>query len=182
MSTPAPVKCPRCGLNDEIRKVSTVVNQGTASASTPYRNVVSHTDLATRLRQPAPPAAAKSPELGCGCLGAAAIAVLLLFILGIAKVGVKPVSTGVPNYIVPAIIAVVVSLIGWIVWALIAKAREANLDRLIQSTAVPQWQARIRVWEDLYYCFRDDVVFRGSNPSQCVPSNDMAGLLAAGDG
>jgi hypothetical protein len=39
------------------------------------------------------------------------------------------------------------------------------------------WYGMQHVWYDLYYCFRDDIVFPGSDPSRFVPANEMVQLL-----
>ena len=171
-----PIACPRCSKDDQIRKVATVVREGTASRPsqhwtsgafpTPYAPITSRTDLANQLRMPSPQKVSRSlgGEIGCGF----GVAVVVWIAVG----SIFAVLRLIP---LAAVLDVLLFLgfVGWIIFAVRRYSDEKNLvdeqNRL--------WPAMERVWNDLYYCFRDDVVFRGSAPSKSAPSSEMVRFL-----
>lgn len=171
-----PLSCPRCTQSDQIRKVSTVVREGTASRPseywtsgalpTPYGPVTTRTDLARQLTMPAPPRVSRSlgGEIGCG-FG-------VVFILWLVVGSIFAVLRLIPL----AVILDVLLLAGLVVWIVFAVRRHSEEKDMVAAQN-KQWPAMERVWNDLYYCFRDDIVFCGDAPSRNAPSSEMLGLL-----
>lgn len=173
-----PVRCKRCNNNDQIRKVSSVVGEGTASRPSEYwtsgavpsryPDVVSRTGLAERLRMPSPPRPTTSPGaesvFGCG------VAIVLTIIFGIVS------AIGHIAHLVDIMAALF--FFGWVGWAIFVANRHVNEKKRVAAIA-SRWPGMKQVWDDLYYCYRDDAVFRGSNPSRSASADDMADLLLA---
>lgn len=176
MTSELPVKCPRCGNGDQVRKVSAVVADGTASRpseywtggalSVPYPDVVARTDLARRLRLRPPPAPSTEPgiEIAMGCGAAIGLAIIGAVISVVTRSG-----TAVN-------ICIWIGLLGAIAW-IIYVVRRHNAEKQRVADEMKYWPRVQRLWEDLYYCYHNDVVFLGSSPSKCVSSNDMQELL-----
>ncbi len=182
MNISDPVKCPRCALNDQIRKVSTVVNEGTASRPseywtsgaipTRYPDITSRTGLAERLSLPAPSnvsAGGVVSQIGCGVFVGIAGFLIGGFIIGII-LSAMHVPDGGQTVFDLLMIAV---LVAWIV-AVVRKAAKEKRDSSWENKAYP---ALRRVWDDLYYCFRDDVVFRGSDSTKWAPTDEISELV-----
>jgi hypothetical protein len=179
--------CPLClkddqilSKNDQVRRVSSVVQEGTATypsefwtsgpLPTPSAPFIAPTDPAQLLRMPSPPQANTSPgketAIGCGV----AFAAFWLFAL-IAALANFSTSLQVP--------LIIVTLLGWGVWVIRVLVRHSE-NKAEAAKLARSWPAAERVWnDDLYYCFRrgHGAVFRGSNPSICVPGSEMIMLL-----
>jgi hypothetical protein len=176
MDSRTPVKCPLCDSNDQIRKVTTVVNEGTASRSSEhwtrgtlpvqYPDVVASTDLAQRLRLPAPPSPTTEPgiESAMGCGAAIGLAIIGVIISVVTRSGAA---------VNICLTLGVLGSIGWVSFVLIRH----NTAKRQAAEEMKGWPTVRRAWEDLYYCYRDDAVFLGSNPSKSAPSKAMHMLL-----
>jgi hypothetical protein len=66
--------------------------------------------------------------------------------------------------------------IGLVIWIIIAinrySAEKHQVD--MQNRLYPAME---RVWSNLYYCFRDDIVFYGNSPFSNAPVSEMVRLL-----
>lgn len=171
-----PIRCPRCAKDDQIRKVATVVREGTASRPseywtggafpTPYGPVTSRTDLARQLSMPRPPSAeGPGQDIGIGCV-VWIVAGIILGIIGVAAVAVRP----------AVVVVSIIADLGIIVWIIVAIARYTDRKALVEEQA-RKWPAMQRIWNELYYCFRDDVVLRGDDPSKFAASSEMTAFL-----
>jgi hypothetical protein len=153
-----------------MRKVSAVVSEGTARSS----HGSSTTDLASKLRMPPRPTFRGGPGMGqplaLGCLGTW-IAWLLIALFGykVLQVG----KSGAPYAIGMIITVIVVSIL---VITNVTRRREEEA-RTVQEEA-ERWDRMHQIWEELYYCSRDGVVFRESNTSRFSDAAVMIVWLA----
>jgi hypothetical protein len=134
------LKRPQCKENDQIRKVISVVGDGTASRPSEfwtsgmmpsqYPDIVSRTDLAQHLRMPTPPSPSTSPgwESAFGCAGA--IGLFIVF----AIIGALAHADGLIN----AMGAVL--FFGWIGWVIFVVSRHTQERERVAKTA-SSWPA-----------------------------------------
>jgi hypothetical protein len=158
-----PVACSRCRRNDQLRKVSTVVREGTASA----RYVTSQTDLARQLRMPSRPHPTTEPgtESAIGC-GVTAVVIMIIWIIA-----------AIIHQEGPGLLAFfILAFLGWIGWVIFVVNRDAAEKARVAKIA-QSYPKMERTWNELYYCFRDDVVFAASKQARCVPASRMIELL-----
>jgi len=165
--------CPQCSQNDQIRKVSSVVSGGTSRTEDQlwirggipqqYAPIKSETGLAARLRMiPRPDAETDvSASITVGCVGAVGLFIGAAIIAAIAKSG------GLFNAFVLFII------LGWIVWVVHVFAQRLKANELIAT----EWQSMLQFWHELYYCYRDDIVFYEGDPTKHATASDMSNLL-----
>jgi hypothetical protein len=167
------VKCPQCSNNDQIRKVSVVVQEGTASRPsefwtsgafpTQYGPVTSRTDLAEELRLRRPP---EAPVAGPIALRVVA-GVIGIFVLAAILGTFMPVT-------VASWLSVLVGVAG-IVFSI---SRAVGKKRISD-----EWTSRLpamqTAWYDLYFCGRDGIIFRGSDSSKWgnARQSDMMNLV-----
>jgi hypothetical protein len=161
-----PLTCPRCAQSDQIRKVSTIVREGTASGTTSYGSVATRTNLAAQLTMPGPLQMNRSlgSEIGCG-IGVA-------FILWVIVGSIFAVLKLIP---LAAILDVLLA-IGLIRWIIVSSRRFADEKAQIaaQNRLYPGME---HAWNRLYYCFRDDIVFFDNDPLGNAPASEMVRLL-----
>ncbi len=168
--------CPLCHHIDAVTKVSTIVDAGSAPSSkyhatghTSGTSVrTSTTALARKLAPPSLPLPpiALADSVGCG-------AMLLLGIgLFIAGVGywlmVVPGGTGQT----PGILFLLTGM-GFIVYLLLT----VLITIIIRQKKRPRWQQALEIWDHLYYCTRDDIVFLPDAPQHSAPSSQISALL-----
>lgn len=148
--------CPKCGRDDSIRKVSSIVEQGTSAGASEIGYSVVQSGLAARLAMPVP---SVPNNTGIGCLGAIAVFGLLLFVsnLGNYADGFTPVF-----FVVVLVLAPVAGI------GLLWKRRHDNQEdeRFILN-------ALYSVWRDVYYCSRDDIVFWEKRPTTYAPTTRL---------
>lgn len=73
----------------------------------------------------------------------------------------------------------VVAVVFWIAWIAISSARQIALQRRVMHNR-QSWPKVERRWAELYYCYRDDLVFDGTDPGRRAPSAQMRSLLFEG--
>lgn len=129
--------------------------------------MTSTTDLARKLTPPSlprPPIAAAGSE-GCGAA--------VLLVVGLFLVGSGYLLISISGVNISGIIALVGGLgfIGYLLVAVIATF-------IIRQRMRPSWERAMEIWDKLYYCARNDVVFLpGMPPEYAVPPYQMKRLL-----
>jgi hypothetical protein len=169
--------CPLCHSIDAVTKVSSIVDGGSATSvgyhATGRSYGTSVTTSTTALaRKLSPPSLPRPPIAAAGSVGFGA-ALLLGVGLFMAGVGywmiTTPGSTGPGSgflFLVPGL--------GFIAYLLLA----VIVTAIIRQKKRPGWQRAIEIWDHLYYCARNDVVFLpGSSPERAVSSSQMTKLL-----
>lgn len=163
--------CPICNEHDRVQKVSSIVTSGITSehlsgpvgavtyskGNTSYSggysvmSGASVTGLAALLT-PLPEPTKKS-AMGCGNIAFLIFGEIFISYLFYAIVfeATRKLNSG----IIAAVIVGVAFLIGMIIY-LINKSKD--VEKTYQEEKAV-WDKQIGVWMDLYYCFRDDVVF-----------------------
>jgi hypothetical protein len=150
-----PLKCPQCGMFDQVQKVSALV---TAGAST---TVVAGYDQ--RLSPPAEPryisawnAVTITGVVGLTFLALASLFSALLFL----------------NLTAGQLPACVIGILLVTLWFALSVAHMAvptwwKNKRMAEvwQAEYARWQVAMARWEALYYCLRDDVVFFPGSPS-----------------
>jgi hypothetical protein len=115
---------------------------------------------------PAPPSVNRSLGAEIGCFPV--ILVVIWFVLAGIFYAV---------HLVPlAVILDILAPLGIVAWIIFAIKRYTD-EKSSVDTQKRLWPAMERVWNDLYYCFRDDIVFCGSAPSEFASSSGMRAFL-----
>jgi len=179
--------CPKCNKDDMVRKVSSIfsegVTKGTYSGPTGivgkdlgsdsrfvgvgYTSLegYSQSAMSARLAPPLKPVAKKYHPLlviigilmaigGCGVLPMAGIGGLLGASTGSEEGAIFGVCTSLPILILSAIMLGIAYLI------YNAKRNHDKKEQARVNAAVPAWQEAYNNWNTLYFCARDDIVFR----------------------
>jgi hypothetical protein len=60
---------------------------------------------------------------------------------------------------------------------IIAKVNEAKARKEWVAFANPRWQGARRLWNELYYCARNDIVFLPGEQNAYAPASEMERLL-----
>ncbi len=179
------LRCPQCGKDDKMQKVSTIVASQTREISggswqtevyvdkkgkkqsedhyTPYSGTEMSV-LAQRLSAPG------KPDAGSNALAVMG-AVTLLGISGLCGcIGLFASSDKNSGSIVPILIAIVCGLIGIVIWVSSNNSHQERVEQ-VQRVEIPRWEKAMVRWNQLYYCFRDDRVFIPSE--KAVPISQM---------
>jgi len=149
-------------MTDRVEKVSSVVESARLSQAS---NTAS-TSLASTLACPKP--SFSSDKIGIKtkvAVVAAYIAVLLIAL-----------STLKWAHSVAVVFLAILSIVGfgnWPIQALVDHFRGRKEARL----KAQRWHEITRRWEELYYCHRDGIVFRSSDPERSVPPFEIRRLL-----
>jgi hypothetical protein len=171
------LRCPRCAKNDQLCRVAATANPGIVSrpsefstvgaSSGLYVPVTAYAELARILRIPAAPQPSTSPvaESAVGCGATIGLTIILWIIFAVSNA---------PNSWVGPFLAIM--FFGWVAWVIFVTIRHFNEKSQAAKPAQP-WMPTERIWSELYYCFRDDIVFRDDEPSKYVSASEMIGLL-----
>ncbi|MBJ3812074.1 hypothetical protein [Streptomyces flavofungini] len=179
--------CPECQLNDRVAKVSAIVAAGTSTTtgsttgwspgisadgdftfSLPFgsSDQVTATELSRKLRL--------AEERGDG---ADAFGAFLFFALSTGLVVLFAWGVGEPDFKASTAAVVLLSALGCLTLSVMLAVIH---DKSSQRAKERNQRARA-VWETLYYCQRDDVVYVPRQPSRCVPSDRMSDLWRDGN-
>lgn len=177
-------KCPRCGRNDQLQTVSAVVSAGTstgAETSDMWPSVTTHrqTQLARQLALPNKPRLHLEAPVGCLSVGAFAIAaisgfIMLFWISGLPRLTPtqRAQSPWIPISIVATITAIFL-IVG--VTSVRGRTRRAAEARTTNEWNSKRWDFASKLWDNLFYCARDDVVFDRRDGSKWVPCGRNTG-------
>lgn len=196
--------CPKCGRADAIRKVTSIVDEGTTYTDsnrlgmsirgddTQFYNglgrSVSRTELASALESPRKPTqpfrrgwSGIFPNFHWNCAGS----ILGVIILG-AVCSFPLLQTTYrenPLLIFVPVVILLFSAIVLIRWAWISSRRETRT--LLEAEAqyplqVEAWKRALERWKQLYYCQRDDGVFIPAQ-TRLIHVNEMRAFLYASD-
>jgi hypothetical protein len=178
-----PILCPVCGKDDATQKLSAIVSSGQASGtfSGPSAGVIrvggkwgatgtyttlsgsTATELARKLSPPPEPR--KPSGLGCwlyvGLFGSAVGA------LSVGSVLVVNLSDESAPYMLFALLFYLSILVITVVMHNTKKSRQIATYTLEK----PAWDAAMKRYKSLYYCFRDDVVFDPQTGETCAPES-----------
>jgi len=179
-------RCPLCGRNDKVEKVSGIVSRATQDIS---GATIATSLLAKQLNPPAPPTSPPGPEsplykavfrpydraIGWG------IVVLLVSIPFVCDWLIALIKSGNPSL-----------LIGFFIWGSIfagaillirrGNRKEKELRKGFEilkaqwQASMGRWKKSIGRWNRLYYCSRDDVIFIPGE-KQAVPPGRMSEIL-----
>lgn len=165
MSSIGPIACPQCNSSDQLRKVSTLVDEGSAHGST---GGTVKTDLASKLSMPTMPQVQTNTgmEIGCGCL--ATLLACTLVGLGIGAL-IKNLTTG-------NIIGGVLFWISFITVIVIVLTRNSRQKQWVQEEQ-KRWHKVKSIWDSLYYCGRNGIVFSDRDTSNYVQADQMKDWL-----
>ncbi len=198
------IACPKCGRADVIRKVTSIVDEGTTYTDsnrlgmsisgddtqfyTGFGRSVSRTELASAL---APPQKPTQPfrrgwsgiflNFHWNCAGS----ILGLMIVG-AVCSLPLLYTTYRENPLLIFVPVVILLFAAIVlirWAWLSSRRETRTLREAEAQyplQVEAWKRALERWKQLYYCQRDDGVFIPAQ-ARLIPVNEMRAFLYASD-
>ncbi|HEX9414579.1 MAG TPA: hypothetical protein VF916_13825 [Ktedonobacterales bacterium] len=189
-----PVTCPRCGLVDQVQKVSALVTAGVSTGSgsgagymvgsfgssgsiaTAYGRMYqqdSHQSLLSeRLSPPAEPRLVRAWPAGF------TIALIGLFLGVFCSCGIAGLITSLTEEYAPLVCGVLVALPFVAVAGVLLRTGQQREKRSAEAWQEEheQWEAAIGRWFELYYCWRDDVVFVPGSLS-AIPADDMWNFL-----
>jgi hypothetical protein len=170
--------CPLCHSIDAVTKVSSIVDGGSAT-SVGYHAAgrfsgmsvtTSTTALADKLAPPSLPRFRVAAEGYNGC--AVSLIILLGFVSGAMGWLFMHFSSGDATntlfglvFLLSGFLLIASLIIGFIVVAVIRHKKR------------PRWERAKAIWEQLYYCARNDVVFLPGTPQRCVPISQISTLL-----
>nr|HET6901534.1 hypothetical protein [Ktedonobacteraceae bacterium] len=182
-------KCPQCGQIDRVEKVSALVGAGTAAGlytgNTSGSGVIagiSQTALSQKLSPPTKP----TYQNPWGCVSSF-ITGMGIFIGTASLIGIISVLqqgfsagrridssdwVGIMQFLSVIFIPLIISVL-----IIVVKAKTAQQRKITFAIEYPRWQHAMINWNELYYCARNDVVFRPGKPQDCVPVSQMAKLL-----
>ena len=141
------IVCPKCEKDDQIQKAYAIYTNGSSSTQLDYRTATSTTQLASRLSPPQNP---YKPASGCGWA-----IIYTFFMAGIS----------ILIYMMFQTDGVFFGFIGGGILTFLVYKWDANKS----STAKAEWQKKINVYFDLYYCYRDDCVFDPKTGKYTLP-------------
>jgi hypothetical protein len=192
--------CPKCGQSDAIRKVNSIVDEGTTYTkfnqvgmsiagdrtgfSTALGDTASQTDLASALASPSKPRAPFRrgfPGLRSTCVVWILGLMIATFVCGFIFLYPTYRDRPLLNFIPIIIFITVASVLGRWLWT--SNRRETKEFRQAQEQyplELAQWERAMARWEQLYYCSRDHGVFL-PNHSQLTDVKNMQVLLYAQD-
>jgi hypothetical protein len=199
-----PIVCPKCGQFDAIRKVSSIVAEGTTFTENSGLGMAfskkdvqffdalgpsySRSGLASALSRPQKPS--EPSDQGCiRTLLLTRVGCTLIILTMIAAAGVCSFpflySTYRENpilFLIPFVAFVVVGIVltRWILLSLRRETRTTSQKQTEYPVQLQNWERAIQRWEHLYYCYRDDGVFLPLQP-RLVPLIDMQSFLYAAD-
>lgn len=197
--------CPKCGRADAVRKVTSIVNDGTTRTesnrlgmsisgdeiafNSGLGNSVSHTELASTLAAPRKPSqpsrkglSAIFPGFRLNCAGSFLGLIMLSMVCSFPVL--YPTYRENPLLIFVPVIIFVASAIVLMRWVWLSKRREAQMLREGEAhypLEIEQWKRALARWEQLYYCYRDDGVFLPHH-AVLVPIAQMKQYLYAKSG
>lgn len=171
--------CPRCGKDDRVQKVSSIyyagvtetnykipVNYMGTTTETVNSTAVSHTSLASRI---APPKILIINEI---------LILLVILLVAIAILGTVGIVIGflVGNDGIKELFMAVGSCVGTSIGVFIGSIVFVIAIVKINDSKKPQWEKRMSVWNSLYYCSRDDIVFKPET-NLSVPSDRINDIV-----
>jgi hypothetical protein len=169
--------CPQCGQVNSVSKVSALVSSG---ISVSYLGSA-RTDLDSRLRALSKLPTYESPWGGISALFLIATAVFVAFAaVGWVVVLASSMSPSewerVPGQTWGWTAAAVLSL-PIAIFMIISKVNQVKIRRAWVASAYPRWQRARMLWDELYYCARNDIVFLPSRPGAYAPVSEMDEFL-----
>lgn len=188
MTTQDTSVCPHCGQLDTIRKVTSIVTEGTSvseyETTAPVhwqgktyflptkRQMTSSTVLAQKLMPPEKPNDPSKPS----CSEQFWWGLALCTVFSITVVVLQGVLGGQGNHPISTIAALIggVTLALWAGW--IFSKRQREKQQHYDGVELPRWERAAARWTQLYYCARDDGVFIPGQ-GQLVPVDRVASFL-----
>jgi hypothetical protein len=182
-----PVLCPQCGQADQVEKVSSLYvygiekkwgrrgtdpsqNRTPSSSRSAFLEEMPEAELLTLSRRLAPPAAKK--ESGMQPIHPDLIVLAFSLVAPIFLYGVLTSQSGGLVYVLP-LLAAFYAFYFWKRREFIAKF-QAQQDA--RQAAKVQVRYGLQRWMSLYYCARDDVVFK-PGAGEFTPADQLAGFL-----
>ena len=183
MSATQPIRCPKCGRTDAVRKVSAIVAEGTRTSETAgiavgfgdrsldlMPIVGTSTSLSMLAAKLAPPNKPAKP-LGYGLAAVFMIGRLtLVLFVGLLIAGTTLASfpllmnsySASRTLLLVLLATIALFILGaflWIVRSAVQDVRAARNGQDTHKSRLLAWQSATEQWQSLYYCTRDDYVF-----------------------
>ncbi len=187
--------CPICGKTDDIRKISTIVTQGTSPYSRSNYQITAQNLLTHYLQPPSPPRLKSSGVISWSFILALLLLVCILSVIGFIALGVligwvdgsttSSLLIGVVDtYPVELIFRMLLGMEIMVILALllhayrgaIRKAKQASLQQE-NNERHGRWKQAMDRWNNMYYCYRDDVVFLPGHSQKYAQPAYMSTLL-----
>jgi hypothetical protein len=149
--------CQRCRSNGGLRKVSAVVAEGSVGNS--------KTNLASKLDMPGLQSFSGHDgyDYAWGCIGSGLLWILLTYLIG-AALSLSGNGATVLFFVGVALSMVVISIV--------FVSKDAGARKGAEARRLT-WMKMKHIWDDLYFCSRDDIVFSAKNPASYIVSNQM---------
>ena len=194
------IVCPKCGRADAVRKVTSIVSEGTVMTDTSGLGLAtserggelvgmlgSSTSRSVLVEKLSPPRKPAKP-FGYGCVGlflftrvGLALFAFLMVIAATACSFPLLITTYRENalliFIPISLVAIItVLLLRWIVTTLWRDAHSTRENRADFPVRYQEWVRANERWQHLYYCYRDDGVF-SSALDMLIPAGKMMAYL-----
>lgn len=186
MSPPLPHSCPLCHMVDRVQKVSGLVTAGASTTvATGYEpaggDATAHmrqegsqrTDLSKLLSPPAEPPRESPRSVGTGKAAVGLSAIAICSLIGASAVANVTDQAGIGAY---GVLLALAAAAGVVVLLLRTWRTDERLEAAWQ-TERSQWEAEMAKWKELYYCWRDDVVYFPGDSKSATSASAMRTLI-----
>ncbi len=168
----SPLACPICDRDDQVMKVTAIVSgqtheiRGGSYSTQTYvdskgkKQNESHyvpfsgTQQSILAEEMSPPS---KPNAGWNTCGLISLALGIWFGIWLILIGGFASGNTMPGFVLIGI--------GFVVYLTTESSRQEKVNQ-VQQTEIPIWENAIQRWSQLYYCYRDDIVF--------IPGEDEA--------
>jgi len=170
------IHCPVCNRTDKTEKISVIVSKDTHKLSGISQEWVSDKDggfwrtvpisgkqmseLARNLTPPPQPQAISYSWLDYSGRIIALVMGFILLIVGLSDLDAFIV------YVPCILICAISGILG-----IMAKTKHDNKEQARIDEEEPLWKSAMEVWNRLYFCYRDDIVFDPDTKSSCQPQD-----------
>lgn len=162
--------CPKCGQSDKIEKVSAVVKSQVQMRG----SGIQATALAAALAPPPEPelkvrasGAIMGPQRK-SCLGETGFWTNVVLLAG---VGLLFTWWGLSDGVFSFTSLFGIALLVFAGFYYYSSQRKLQGAEAVHADATADWKRKMQMWDELYYCYRDDVVFNPRTGRSAAPSN-----------
>jgi hypothetical protein len=160
------LKCPKCRQIDMVQKVSTLYDGGISKAQYQAREAVIQTAISKKLAPPSKPTPPSNDDWRLAFF-VGAIGLFALFVITPAIVNPNERSQG---------LMVSLGIVGFAVLLVILAVTTTGKAKRQFESDISKWYRAMKIWNELYYCARDDVVFIPGE-SHVIPAYQMTSFL-----
>ncbi len=192
METERNIVCPICHKDDAIRKISSIVLTGTSSGSysgpsvgitrvdgkwepSGGYSILSGESSTTIAQLLSPPTEPSSPcTVACvWYIGLSTLLIIALIVIAMVMALIESTMDSGKDYLGIIILLLILGFFLWVYgfFKLLPKGAKKIESEVIDSREYSAWKEAMKRWVELYYCYRDDIVFDPDKNETCHPIN-----------